>query len=63
MEEEIAQLQDLITQLRAENQQMRQEQEAHQPGPSITSACSLLSSCPSNGETELSAQGQEVPTV
>ncbi|GAA6233154.1 uncharacterized protein LOC109202750 isoform X1 [Lates japonicus] len=41
MEEEIAQLRDLVTQLRAENLQMRQEWEANQPGPSAASTSSL----------------------
>lgn len=37
MEEELAQLRDLITQLQAENQQMRRERDADQPGPSTSS--------------------------
>lgn len=40
MEEELAQLRDLVTQLQAENQRMRQEQEGNQPG---TSAASISS--------------------
>lgn len=40
IEEELAQLRDLITQLQTENQQMCQEQEANQPGPSTASTSS-----------------------
>lgn len=40
MEEEIIQLRDLITQLQAEDQQMRREQEVNQPGPSTASTSS-----------------------
>ena len=38
MEEEVAQLRDLVTQLQAENQHMRQEREAHLPWPNTSSA-------------------------
>lgn len=45
MDEELSQLKDLVTQLRAENLRLRQEREDNQPG---TSAASTSSSAPGN---------------
>lgn len=41
MEEELAQLKDLVAQLQAENQQMWQKRESEQPGTSAASTGSF----------------------